>query len=321
MTLVFTNTTLTEETLDAADEAVLLAAVAAIAFPADPDYCSILSVENVLSAYARRRLARGGEEGGRALAESAQRTAGLRITFRVATIWDLRGRTSAGADKNMTSTGAVCSSMTGQLAANAADQGEALIAAVRAAAAAAGITSLAHSSVNASASVLPDSCEAPHVPLPSPVPTPLPSAAPTPLPSEVPTAFPTLPPTPVPTNEPTPSPTPVPTDEPTPLPSSLPTALPTAAPTPVPTDKPSPAPTDAPTPVPSSVPTSAPTPVLRGYQQCVCVTAGVARKLKSWCPSIAHQFDGESCLSNVTTAELYDLVADCPPLQTTFFSD
>jgi hypothetical protein len=108
---------------------------------------------------------------------------------------------------------------------------------------------------------------------------------------------------------------------PTSLPTATPTELPTEAPTPQPSEAPSPVPTDAPTPVPTSVPTSQPTQVLRGYQQCVCVTAGVARKLKAWCPNVAPHFDGESCLSNVTTAELYELVADCPPLQTTFFAD
>jgi hypothetical protein len=116
---------------------------------------------------------------------------------------------------------------------------------------------------------------------------------------------------------PTTSPTPLPSETPTSLPSSLPTILPTEVPTSVPTE----VPTTLPTHVPTPVPTSSPTTVLRGYQQCVCVTAGVARKLKSWCPGIAGRFDGESCLSNVTNVELEELVESCPPLQTTFFSD
>jgi hypothetical protein len=268
-----------------------------------------------LSAFQRRRLAATD-------ASSAHAAAGLYVTVRIGTMWDLRGRTAAG-KLNFTSSADVCHSLTTTLSDEllGPDQGGAFVAAVRAAAVAAGVPGLASTSVNASLSTLPSACNTTTGPLPTPLPTPLPSPAPTPLPSAAPTPEPSPLPSPLPTPDPTFAPTPEPTHVPTSLPTATPTELPTEAPTPQPSEAPSPVPTDAPTPVPTSVPTSQPTQVLRGYQQCVCVTAGVARKLKAWCPNVAPHFDGESCLSNVTTAELYELVADCPPLQTTFFAD
>ena len=235
----------------------------------------------------------------------------------------MRGRTAAS-QANFSSPDDVCGGLTGGLASALAAPGSggsgpgALVVAVRAAAAELGLASLASTGLNATASAPPDGCTTPHVPLPTPLPTPPPSPLPTSLPSELPTALPTqLPtalPTELPTEGPTQLPTQLPTALPTALPTELPTALPTEAPTPLPTDAPTALPTDAPTPAP----TPAPTEVLRGYQQCVCVTAGVAAKLKSWCPEVAPHFDGESCLSNVTATELADLLVDCPHLQTSF---
>jgi hypothetical protein len=311
VTLVLTNTTASEESLSEAEEALLVAVVAAFAGPVDAALCRVTSVRNVLSAFERRRLADGG---------AAARRAGVRITFRLATYWDLRGRTATSEAAAYPSPAAVCAAVLDGLGALQTADGAAGFAVVlRAAAVDARLPALTHAAVDWAASVFPALCESPHVPFPTPLPTPLPTPAPSGLPSANPTSLPSPLPTPLPTPSPTPLPTPEPSESPTPLPTPSPTVLPT----PVPTMLPSPLPTTVPTLLPSEAPTPLPTPapstILRGYQPCVCVTAGLSEKLKTWCPSIAHRFDGASCISDITTPELYALVADCPPLQTTFY--
>jgi hypothetical protein len=104
------------------------------------------------------------------------------------------------------------------------------------------------------------------------------------------------------------------------LPTPLPTQLPTPLPTELPTISPTPLPTPAPSEVPTSVPTSAPTPVLRGYKDCVCVSALTVKKLKVHCPEVAAHFAADSCLYNMTSADLATIAVDCDALQTDFFT-
>jgi hypothetical protein len=291
----------------------LIAAMTAIAKPADPRYSSISNVVNVVSSYNRRRRLSADN------ATSAHLKSGISISFTLVTLWDLRGRTTSLV--NYSTSDAVCDSMTSNLAAYVDVSGTTLVSAIRAAAQAASVSTLYFVTVNTSEAILGTECISAHVPVPTVSPTMVPTPLPTLIPTPLPTYSPTPPPSPVPTQQPTPVPTYAPSPVPTPMPTSLPSSVPSPLPSQVPTSEPTSLPTSVPTHTPTPLPTSAPTTVLRGYQQCVCVTAGVARKLKSWCPSIAHRFDGESCLANVTTVELYDLVAECPPLQTTFFSD
>jgi hypothetical protein len=75
-------------------------------------------------------------------------------------------------------------------------------------------------------------------------------------------------------------------------------------------------PTDVPTPLPTSVPTT----VLRGYKDCVCVSALTVKKLKVYCPEVAAYFSDDTCLYNMTSADLQDIAVDCDALQTDFFS-
>jgi len=157
---------------------------------------------------------------------------------------------------------------------------------------------------------------------PTEPPTPAPTHEPTSSPIPEPTPLPTPEPTPLPTPEPTPLPTPVPTLVPSPLPTESPTALPTAAPTAVPTGAPTELPTALPTAGPTFVPTPVPTAVLRGYKDCVCLSAATLKKLRKHCPDVAAKFetkygaslDGGACLENVTATELSSIAAGCRQL-------
>jgi outer membrane biosynthesis protein TonB len=262
----------------------------------------------------------------RALA-AASAAAGVTVVVKVGALWDQRGRYSSAssalssshnASLSFASPDAVCGAMSSGLEQDLASGGGSLAAALRAAALQAGVPSLAAVRVNATASAAPqpDSCEAPHVPLPTQQPTPRPSPVPSPPPTPVPTLVPSPLPTPLPSGLPSPLPSPSPTPHPTLVPTPLPTLQPTPVPTPVPTLQPSPQPSPLPTPAPTPVPTPAPTAQLRGYQRCLCVSAGVARRLPVWCPLVAPLFKVQgSCLNNATVIGSSALLKTCAPLQ------
>ena len=46
----------------------------------------------------------------------------------------------------------------------------------------------------------------------------------------------------------------------------------------------------------------------------------VVEKLRKYCPEVARHFEEDSCVYNMTTAELQDIAADCDALQTDYFS-
>jgi len=195
-------------------------------------------------------------------------------------------------------------------------KGAALSRAIRSAAlAAGGLPSLAHVSVNASATQLPTSCEAPRVhpptPHPSQAPAPLPTPSPSAEPSATPSSLPSLPPSPQPAPLPSPAPSSLPSAAPTAPPSLPPTPLPSSLPTLGPSASPSQTPTLSPTPLPTSIPTA----VARGQERCLCVSGGIARRLHRWCPEVAPLFDlGGGCVSNTTVYEAAGPLSRCPPL-------
>lgn len=309
--VVLANTTLTPATFGPPEEAVVVAAAVAVAWPADPQYSSVTSVTYVAASVHRRRrslLASGN-------ASAAVGSGALAVSVRLGALWDLRGRTEA-AQANTSSPGAVCDLLTESLAADlgggsgsssssGGGEGVALVAALRAAADAAAVASLARVTVDVNASTLPGGCTSPHVPLPTPAPT------------TVPTSLPTLAPTPVPTLEPTPVPTLEPTLAPTPVPTLDPTPVPTSAPTPAPT----PVPTLDPTPVPTDMPTPAPTGVLRGYRDCFCLSPQWIHDLKAYCPSIAHHFSEGCDNPNLTVDVMKSFFPTCPALRSGFFTE
>jgi len=120
----------------------------------------------------------------------------------------------------------------------------------------------------------------------------------------------------MPSEAPTPLPSPLPTLLPTPTPSQTPTMLPT----PLPSLPPTPLPSGAPSPAPSGTPSPAPTTVLRGYQKCLCFSANAVAKLKVHCPEVATHFAADSCMYNMTSAELQVLAIDCEALKSGYFS-
>jgi hypothetical protein len=312
--LVLTNTTLTAETFGDDEEAAVVAALVALAYPADPQFSSVLNVVAQTSAFEtrRRNLAASralgfasAASGGRALASADP--GALVVTVRLGALWDLRGRTDASRS-NFTSAAAVCAALADDsaLAADLATGGGAVVAALRAAAAAYALPALAAVSVNASASSPPrvDSCAQPHVPLP----TPMPSYFPTPVPSPAPSPPPSDAPTPVPTLVPSLAPTPSPSDSPTPVPT-----LP-------PSDAPTPVPSDSPTPLPTLAPTPSPTGVLRGYKDCFCLSAQWVADLNTYCPSVAANF-AEGCDNSLTVATMKSYFGACPALKSGFFTE
>lgn len=322
-TLVLINTSLTVDNFGEDEEAAIVAALCALAFPADPQYSRVLNVVPRISAFANRRrklaaaklaqqqpqpLGVALSSSGRVLLESTTNDddGGLIITVELGALWDLRGRTDAS-QNNLTSTDAVCDSMAeSTLAEDLGSGGDAVVAAMRATAEAFGIPELKYLSVNTTASSPPlaDNCATPHVPLPTPVPTSLPTLAPTPIPS------------PQPTDAPTPLPTLVPSLSPTPDPSSSPTPVPTVPPT----DSPTPVPTSSPTPLPTLPPTPSPTGVLRGYKECFCLSAQWVSDLNTYCPSIADNF-AEGCDNSLTVETMKSYFSACPALKSGFFTE
>mmetsp|Transcript_40113 Transcript_40113/g.80947 ORF Transcript_40113/g.80947 Transcript_40113/m.80947 type:complete len:209 (-) Transcript_40113:217-843(-) len=93
---------------------------------------------------------------------------------------------------------------------------------------------------------------------------------------------------------------------------------PSLGPTESPTAQPSPPPTFEPTTTPTSAPTSAPTAVLRGFRDCVCFSAITVRKLKVHCPEVAEYFSEDSCMHNMTKADLAVVARGCAALQKDF---
>jgi hypothetical protein len=108
----------------------------------------------------------------------------------------------------------------------------------------------------------------------------------------------------------------MPLPSPTALPSPIPSILPAPLPTAVPTQHPS----EAPTPLPTPPPTPLPTPVLRGYKDCVCVSARVVKQLAVHCPGVAQHFAEDSCLHNMTPSDLAEITVGCEAFNYAIFS-